>query len=569
MHGISKDGAQPSPMYIPDLLPCIPTNTSARVGNEKMHPTPPPRLPPISRGSTSGSSTISTLLQSSSSARSTMGMPLDRTVAGKTRASLIEVSEVEDTPPQKPTVEEDYTEVVEVIVELGSSSANSSSRRSSESSSPVTVGETLAAAAPTPPSGRLLPSYVVRPVVPRYKHSILGFPLGAAVAQPHCSQKMSSSSLVKVARPPRPPQPRDIHGLEALEAVLEQKQLPSFSDAALNPLHVASGQWMVFFIRDECAERERLWWSACLDGMQQLPLPPTWERDHLHPKLAEGLERLQDLEGIARGYVEQEERTSFDGLSRLYEYEHRVLVVGTLPLERALCTWIARRRGRKVLQHMQRERLLQREAQARGELYEMEARRRKRKCVKMLESTEVWYRKSLELLQAQTSFVVGLGLLRLEEQNDRFHVAFGRSMAAAKVSGWTSGTTVFSRVVLAEKEARQVVEEEQIRAWTDLPYDAMRNTLETELEIDARVQILREEHMLRMPLEYQLCELLTIYTLRDVEVYEAMDSHIDLTRHGDALLYEHGVQQWMIKLKQMYPPTEATASEPPAAADEL
>lgn len=317
------------------------------------------------------------------------------------------------------------------------------------------------------------------------------------------------------------------------------------------------GSVLPYFYRDECVRRERIFWAMVMESLRRFPWPmnpmrraqmlhdletaptPELEMEWLqHPALVMGLEHTRGVEDYDRRCIELEESEALRLIMKEYTYEHRLVTVGTLPVEKFLRWWIYQFRGRRLRHAKQRELLFEREAAARLDLIQSDPSMLKRN--KLMHDAvlflEKMYRIQLELLQLRTFYVMGSVSIRLSEQVSRFPLLFGGSMRKTRACARVSGTTVFMGVHLMETLFRSLLqEEERFERTMVLPYEAERFSLVNIFEPPARLRIEEEQEISRAEMEYRIHQLIVYYTNRDVEIYRSATLDVELRRPFEAL----------------------------------
>eukprot|EP00796_Vickermania_ingenoplastis_P010590 gene10589-7357_t len=430
--------------------------------------------------------------------------------------------------------------------------------------------------------------YNVHPVVPEALHSLLGNPRmrQAAIAArgnvngdggPPAYGRRQDANRTFLSRPePLPPPPVVVEGTADLpprrdDAATEFSDrgsstvgfsgfTPSEQNTLLSMSLQRPVQEMPYFYRDECVHRERLMWEMVMESLRLFPWPlnPV-RREEIaaglrgepledgtlkspealrleqlqHPALIFGQDYLDGVQHFERKGVIAEEREAMAKILKLYTYEHRVLTVGTLPLETFCRRWIHQFRGRRLLRAKQREVLCKREEAARLELLRTDptftARfELMRDSLTFLESR---FRLQIELLQLRVAYVTGNVVVRLAEQVNRFPILYGGSMRKTRACARVAGTTVFMRVHLMEQLFRERIEkEERYERYMELPWEAQKRSLVDIFEPPERRAVEVEEAFWRADLEYKLHQLIVHYCTRDVEVYRAVTFDIELAR---------------------------------------
>ncbi|CAG9580939.1 conserved hypothetical protein [Leishmania major strain Friedlin] len=250
------------------------------------------------------------------------------------------------------------------------------------------------------------------------------------------------------------------------------------------------------------------------------PTPPP------HPALAVAVYRLELLESILRDEIRTEEDEAFHiYLEKSFRYEHRLLTVGTLPLERFLRSWIAIRRARRLRHALQRGKVGDMEQKARTALHatSQTLQRRSQLMVAALVEQEHYYRCSLELLYTQDAAWTGVVLLRLQEQVECFPLAFGAVMSRARVCGRMQGATLFSNLALAEQAIREMISAEEARQRAAFPTELEMRIVSHVREPQARKKLVDREAAERAVVHQVVGALQTHYSLREVEIEEGIE----------------------------------------------
>lgn len=243
----------------------------------------------------------------------------------------------------------------------------------------------------------------------------------------------------------------------------------------------------------------------------------------LHPAFLTAARRLVLLEEVCRDHITKTEDSAYaEEICRPYVYEHRVMTVGTLPLERYLRNWIGCFRARKLVHARQRERLCVAEFEARAGLiassHSLAARHACQMASLMVE--EQYYRVCLELLYVQDAAWAGVVLLRLREHVELFSLLFGGTMRKTRVCGRVQGTTLFRSLVLNEAATRAEFTREEDVEWRRLPAIMELRLTEVWTEPQARAQLLQAEAEQRLDLTRVIYALTVHYTRCDIELQE-------------------------------------------------
>ncbi|KPI87337.1 hypothetical protein ABL78_3578 [Leptomonas seymouri] len=243
----------------------------------------------------------------------------------------------------------------------------------------------------------------------------------------------------------------------------------------------------------------------------------------VHPAFLAAAKRLTLLEEICRADIVKAEATAFcEGVYRRFVYAHRVMVVGTLPLERFLRRWIGFYRARKVLHTRQLARLYATECNARADLIASSRSLAGRHAcmVAAVVEEEHYYRTHLELLQTQNQAWTGVVSLRLREHVELFLLLYGGTMRHTRVCARVQSTTLFRGLALTEEATRSAMETEEDLEWRRIPtIMQLRWTVVSE-EPRARAQLLQAEATRRLDLTQVIYALRVHYTKRDVEFQE-------------------------------------------------
>ncbi|CAJ1992278.1 hypothetical protein conserved [Leishmania donovani] len=254
-------------------------------------------------------------------------------------------------------------------------------------------------------------------------------------------------------------------------------------------------------------------------GKKPLTLPP-------HPAFAVAAYRLELLESILGDEIRTEEDEAFHVcLEKPFKYEHRLLTVGTLPLERFLRSWIASHRARRLRRALQRSKVWDLEQEARAALHATSKtlQRRFQLMVTALVEQEHYYRRALELLYAQDAAWTGVVLLRLQEQVECFPLAFGAVMSRARVCGRMKGATLFSNLALAEQAIRETISGEEARHRAAFPTELEMRGVSRMQEPQARKKLVDREAAERAVVHQVVCALQTHYSLREVDIEEGIE----------------------------------------------
>lgn len=386
--------------------------------------------------------------------------------------------------------------------------------------------------------------YHVHPVVPRMYHSLLGKRMvnGRGVRLPPLDAVRSVSEGA----------PHE-GGSWACDST--DRRNPSMESNAA-PAAAGGIAWMPFLFRDECVGREKIFWEMLHTSIALFPWPMNpvqrnalaadgvseAERELVllqHPAMIAGQEAITVVEAFQRRQIAVEEGEATKPIQKEYIYEHRLLTVGTLPLEAFCRRWIHQYRGRKIREARRRELVLEREAGLRLELQTTDpaAVERWRQLHAGLHFFEQAYRRQLELLQLQTFYVLGTVAIRLEQQVALFPLLYGGTMRRTCGFGRISGTTLFARLALEESEKRQAMVLAEDTYFTSvLPYVAQRASMEDIFEPAARRAVEQEEFVARADLEYRLFQRIVHYRNRDVEIYRAVEFDVNVERPTGKLL---------------------------------
>lgn len=253
-----------------------------------------------------------------------------------------------------------------------------------------------------------------------------------------------------------------------------------------------------------------------------------------HPAMIWGQFYLGTVEASERRHVvEKKEEQEWRLLQKEYRYEHRLLTIGTLALEKIIRKWIIKWRGKRILQEKQREKIVFKEAQVRQELYQLdESIVARYNCFKdCIVYMETAYRRKLNLLQLRTFYMFGTVSIRLLEQTERFPLMFGGIMRTTRFCGRVDATpSMFRCLHLHEQQKRDILAKEEVMERTLLPLKALQVTNSQILEVSARQRIEEEERRSRAELEYQLQQLIVHYHNRDVEIYRAVSFECEILR---------------------------------------
>ncbi|CAJ1035588.1 hypothetical protein Q4I32_007163 [Leishmania shawi] len=260
---------------------------------------------------------------------------------------------------------------------------------------------------------------------------------------------------------------------------------------------------------------------------QALVTPPP------HPAFAMAVYWLELLESILRGEVRTEEGDAFRScLEKPCEYEHRLLSVGTLPLEQFLRSWIEIHRARKLHHVHQLAKMEDMEHEARTALYvASETLQRRFQLMRTaLVEQEHHYRCTLELLWTQVAAWVGVVLLRLQEQVERFPLAFGSAMSRTRLCGRVTGLNRFSNLVEVEQAFRKTIRNEEIRQRVVFPTEFEMRVVCLMYEPRARKELLKREATERAVAHQVVNALQTHYSIREVEIEESIERQFWLTQ---------------------------------------
>jgi hypothetical protein len=260
-----------------------------------------------------------------------------------------------------------------------------------------------------------------------------------------------------------------------------------------------------------------------------------------HPAFLAAALRLVLLEEICRAHIVETADQEFqEGICRPYTYAHRIMTVGTLPLERFLRRWVGVFRARNELHARQRTRLCDAERVARASLFSSSRSLAARQHCMMaaIEAEEKYYRTQLELLHVQDAAWSGVVLLRLQERVELFSLLYGSTMRQTWVCGRVQGTTLFRSLVLKEEAMRHAIEREAEAAWRGIHITQQLRWIAVTAEPHARTQLLQAECAQRLELTRMIYTLTVHYTMRDVEMqeYDARQSWGNLwkqTKVGD------------------------------------
>ncbi|GET92035.1 hypothetical protein, conserved [Leishmania tarentolae] len=253
---------------------------------------------------------------------------------------------------------------------------------------------------------------------------------------------------------------------------------------------------------------------------KKLPPPPP------HPAFAMAAYRLELLESILGDRIRTEEKEAFHAyIEKPFKYEHRLLTVGTLPLEHFVRSWICIHRARNLRHTLQRQKLEELEQESRVALYvtSQTLHRRFQLMMMALAEQEHYYRCSLELLYTQTAAWTGVVFLHLQQQVECFSLAFGSLMSKARLCGRLKGWNLFSNLALAEQAMRDTICGEEAQ---------QRSAFPTELEMRF-VSLLEEPQALTILVDCEAAErsamhqvvsaLETHYSIREVQIEESME----------------------------------------------
>ncbi|CBZ30084.1 conserved hypothetical protein [Leishmania mexicana MHOM/GT/2001/U1103] len=254
-------------------------------------------------------------------------------------------------------------------------------------------------------------------------------------------------------------------------------------------------------------------------GKKLLTQPP-------HPAFAVAVYRLELLESILGDEIRTEEEKAFHAcIEKPFKYEHRLLTVGTLPLERFLRGWIAIHRAQRLRHALQRGKVGDVEQEARAALHatSQTLQRRFQLMVTALVEQEHYYRCCLELLYTQDAAWAGVVLLRLQEQVERFPLAFGAVMSRRRVCGRMKGLTVFSNLALAEQAIRETISGEEARQRAGFPTELEMRGVHLVQEPQAREKLVDREAAERAVVHQVVCALQTHYSIREAEIEEGIE----------------------------------------------
>lgn len=245
-----------------------------------------------------------------------------------------------------------------------------------------------------------------------------------------------------------------------------------------------------------------------------------------HPALVAAVYRLTLLETLRRdAIVAEEEAAHRDGVARPLVYEHRLLTVGTLPLEKFLRRWVARHRSRHRHSAHALAQVVAQEAEARAALHATSCTLQRRfatMCAALLEE-EHRYRTTLELLWVQDAAWTGVVLLRLQEQVVRFPLAYGGRMSRTRACGRVEGLTRFRNLALAEEATRAAIAGAEALERARWPQALALEVLCCTGEPLARTALGAVEEAERADVEQVLRALETHYSLREVAIEESLE----------------------------------------------
>lgn len=242
-----------------------------------------------------------------------------------------------------------------------------------------------------------------------------------------------------------------------------------------------------------------------------------------HPALLAGAQRLTLMEEVCRADIVSTEANAFcEHICSPYVYEHRIMTVGTLPLERFLRRWVGHFRSRNAVHTRQRARLCKLERDAReGLLRTSHTLAARHACMlTALVVEEQHYRTQVELLSTQDAAWTGVVLLRLREQVELFSLLFGGTMRQTRVCGRVEGMTLFRSLTLTEQATRGAVEAEEEREWRCIPSTMQLRFTSVCAEPQARAALVQEEAARRLELTQVIYALTVHYTKHDVELQE-------------------------------------------------
>ncbi|KPA84364.1 hypothetical protein ABB37_02358 [Leptomonas pyrrhocoris] len=251
-----------------------------------------------------------------------------------------------------------------------------------------------------------------------------------------------------------------------------------------------------------------------------------------HPAFLTAAKRLVMLEEIRRAAIINAEKEFFhEGVCRPQAYAHRVLTVGTLPLERFLRWWIGVYRARKIVHAGQRARLCAVEQKARADLITSSRGLAARHACMMaaLLEEEHYFRTQLELLQTQDAAWTGVVLMRLQAHVELFTLLYGGTMRQTRVCERVQGTTVFRGLILTEAATRSALAAEEDEEWRRIPLAMQLRWMVLSGEPHARALVVQAESTQRRDVEQVIYALTVHYTMRDVELQE-----MDARRSWDA-----------------------------------
>ncbi|KAG5495253.1 hypothetical protein JKF63_02308 [Porcisia hertigi] len=256
------------------------------------------------------------------------------------------------------------------------------------------------------------------------------------------------------------------------------------------------------------------------EEVKEPPTPPP------HPAFVMAARRLELLEGIRRGYVTAEEEDEFQAnLQKPYVYEHRLFVVGTLRLEGFLRPWVVIHRARKLRHARQMAKLQKLEQEARVALHATShtLQRRFQLFMTALLEQEHHYRHALELLYTYQAARTGAVLLHLQEQAERFPLAYGAVMSRARVCGRVTGLTLFSNLSIAEQAIRKTIIDEEARRRAMFPTEFDMTALCLVHEVLRRRELVNCEANEHAMVQQVVRSLQAHYSIREVEIEESIE----------------------------------------------
>lgn len=261
-----------------------------------------------------------------------------------------------------------------------------------------------------------------------------------------------------------------------------------------------------------------------------------------HPAAVEGQRHIAAAESFYRKHILQEEEAFREqDFLPLFQYEHRLRTVRTLPLERFLRRWIQRYRGKKQRFQLRVAHLIEWEKKCRADVYASNKEEvqmgRFLGALESLQWMEQYNRREIQLMYLRSSYLHGVIHIRLQEQVERFPIMFG---AWGKPISWrcvglrlarVAPHNLFWRLHSLEQHYRNaIVKEEEKKRKEDLSFRLKMCAYDLFDEQDARRSIEEEERRERAPLEYYAYVLLVMYAKRDVECYRAVTFDVEIER---------------------------------------